>query len=135
MHAGIRFYMFPQVIDTHIHQLTGIQSGAAELRVGGSVGAFSGEVEDDADIGQSFFDQAGFGTRVPGQGKVQNVKTAGAGQECFSGTAFLCRAAVIDYGSAKLFFFQPVFDEAGSLHGAGTEQVVSAAVTCCAGAV
>ena len=93
--------MFPQVIDTHIHELTGIQSGAAEFRVGGSVGAFSGEVEDDADIGQSFFDQAGFGTRVPGKCKVQTVKAATAGQESFSGAAFLCRAAVLDHGAAK----------------------------------
>ena len=43
------------------------------------MGAFSGKVKDHADIGERLFDQAGFGTRVPGQGKIQAMKTAGAG--------------------------------------------------------
>ena len=101
MHAGITFYVFPQIVDTHVHQFAGIQRGAAKLRVGGSMGTFAGEVEDHTDVSKCFFDQSGFGTRVPGKGKVQTVKAATAGQESFSGAAFLCRAAVIDHGAAK----------------------------------
>ena len=99
------------------------------------MGAFSGKVKDHADIGERLFDQAGFGPRMPGQSKVQIVKAAGAGQESFSGAALLSRTAKVDHGSLRMGLQEPVANEAGRFHGAGSKKVVSAAMSCRTGKV
>ena len=127
-------HVLPQELHADVHQLHSVQGTAAPVGSAGGVGGHAGEVvlRLDTGVGGAGLDFVGV-LRVPGDGGIQLLPKAVPGHEGLGGAALLTGAAVEDHGAGRVGGFQERLDPQGRSHGAGTQEIVSAAVAAAAG--
>ena len=127
-------HVLPQELHADVHQLHSVQGTAAPVGSAGGVGRHAGEVvlRLDTGVGGAGLDFVGV-LRVPGDGGIQLLPKAVPGHEGLGGAALLTGAAVEDHGAGSVGGFQERLDPQGRSHGAGTQEIVSAAVAAAAG--
>ena len=129
MDAGFALHMLPEELDPHVHQLGGVQGGAAIPGVSGGVGRDPGEAVNELKAGGvgAGGDLVGV-AGVPGEGGVQGLEHTVPGHECLTGAALLTGTTIEDHGAVKLSRGDGLLDGQGGAQRGGAQQIVPAAV-------
>ena len=111
MDTGLLDHVFPQVIDSNVHQLAGIQSAASQMGLARRVSSPAVKAVDHAYRCQGMLAHNGVvAARMPGEYAVQMVKYAVAGEIHLGAAIFLGRAAVKNDSAAQSGFLHIVLN-------------------------
>ena len=133
VYTGLLRYMFPQIINAHIHQLTGIQRAAPKLGASGRMCRFPCKIEADSLNGKLPQRQnAVLGVRMPSQRKINRIQQPRLNQEFFACPAFFSRAAEVTYCPSQLMCTHDLCNSNSRGRRTGTQGVMTASMTWCA---
>ena len=120
--------MLPQVVDAHVHQLTGVQGAAAQLRSSSGVGGAAGEVKAHLVVSHAPGETHIAVHGMPGKTQIQIVKAVLLYHKALAESRLLRRAAKDFYRSRQSRLLQKLFHDQGGPHGSRPQGAVAAAV-------
>ena len=130
MDPGIADHMLSHVIDTHIHQLAGVQGAPAFFRGCARMGGNAGEVKADLIVGYHAGPHGNvLVCRMPGEHHVHSVEAAGLGHKALSEALLLCGTAEKYQSAGFSALLQIRLCGHGGSHGSGSQGAVAAAVS------
>ena len=128
MDPGLIDHMLPEIVDSNVHQFTGVQGAPAQMGRLGGMGADPVKGVINPVVCQGLIKDPGFIMRMPGKGGVHIFKKAFFDHGGFSGGIFLCRAAKVKDRAREFFLFHDIFQKQGSGQNAASQKIVTAAM-------